>query len=422
MYTYDANFFISNQHKIKQILIRFFTEKLTRQNEPTIKKGENEKSFEIACRIFKRGFLTKIDKEDKISIPPLYFKNENQFLGEGCFYIIDEQVFLKHNSRFREINKSNVYLFKASEAKKCWKTLIHILEAILKAKQVSQIQKIFIIGGGITLDIGSFAASILNTPYYSFPTTLLAAVDASVGGKTGINFLPYGKNQIGLFSSPQEFYIDISFFKTLPYEEFLCGLVECIKHSYIYGTFDKDKEYFDKILDKKLNEVNLNKIIEINYNYKKIIVEHDPFEMKKIRSLLNLGHTVGHILESLAELKYISPLPHGFAVGHGLLFLQKNNFIIMPEDMIRTLKLICKNNLLVCLEPLSLETILKLLEHDKKNLNRDFVQFTVPEYAFLSEPKNILSDLNEKTLNKKETASRILDFLNTCIEVNAFPS
>ncbi|MGL4688123.1 MAG: 3-dehydroquinate synthase [Fusobacteriaceae bacterium] len=174
------------------------------------------------------------------------------------------------------------------------------------------------LGGGVICDIGGYVASsyMRGIDFIQIPTSLLAQVDASIGGKVAINHRN-SKNLIGAFYQPKAVIIDTNFLKTLDKKEFISGMGEVIKHSLIKDNrdyFDFLNVNSDKILD--LNEELLIKMIKYSCEIKKYIVEHDEKE-NGIRSILNFGHTYGHALESIYKFKNI---PHGEGVAKGILF------------------------------------------------------------------------------------------------------
>jgi 3-dehydroquinate synthase len=162
-------------------------------------------------------------------------------------------------------------------------------------------------GGGVIGDMSGFAASIFlrGIEFIQIPTTLLSMVDSSVGGKTGINN-KYGKNLIGAFYQPEIVYIDTHFLSTLPQREFSAGMAEVIKMAVMF-----DKEYFENLENESLN---LEEIIKRSVELKAWVVNQDEKE-KGIRSVLNYGHTFGHVIENLTNYKtYL----HGEAVAIGM--------------------------------------------------------------------------------------------------------
>jgi 3-dehydroquinate synthase len=168
------------------------------------------------------------------------------------------------------------------------------------------------LGGGVIGDMAGFAAATLlrGLPFIQIPTTLLAMVDASVGGKTAVNH-PAGKNLIGAFHQPLAVWIDPSVLRTLPPREFRSGLAECIKHDLIrdaQGVADLERK-----LDAGLRESDWAELVAHNVAIKAKVVAADPFE-KGERAHLNLGHTFGHAIESVSRYAY----SHGESVALGM--------------------------------------------------------------------------------------------------------
>ncbi len=171
------------------------------------------------------------------------------------------------------------------------------------------------LGGGMVTDLGGFAASTFKRgiKYINIPTTLLAMVDASVGGKTGINFNGL-KNEVGVFSPAEFVLIDTSFLKSLDTYNLLSGYAEMLKHG-IISTTDHWAELLNFDMD-NIDYTALQALVAQSVQIKENIVEQDPYE-KGIRKALNLGHTVGHAFESLA-LETNHPVLHGYAVAWGI--------------------------------------------------------------------------------------------------------
>ncbi len=171
------------------------------------------------------------------------------------------------------------------------------------------------IGGGVVTDLGGFAASTFKRGirFINIPTTLLGAVDAAIGGKTGINFNGL-KNEIGNFNEAMAVIVSTIFFATLPVEEIKSGYAEMIKHGLL-----SDKETLDNLLQYNFSSPDPDKLLLLlqqSIEVKRKIVKEDPHE-HGIRRALNLGHTAGHAFESLA-MKRMEPIPHGYAVAWGL--------------------------------------------------------------------------------------------------------
>jgi len=178
---------------------------------------------------------------------------------------------------------------------------------------------IIALGGGVTGDIAGFLASayMRGIPFVQVPTTLLAQVDSSVGGKTGVD-LPEGKNLFGAFYQPKAVYIDIDVLQTLPREELLGGLAEVIKYGIIRDGdfFTYLEEYRRKIL--QLEDESIEKVICRCCEIKAEVVESDEQE-EGLRKILNYGHTLGHAIEGASNFQLI----HGLAVAIGMVAASK---------------------------------------------------------------------------------------------------
>ncbi len=171
------------------------------------------------------------------------------------------------------------------------------------------------IGGGMVTDLGGFAAATFKRgiTFINIPTTLLGAVDAAIGGKTGINFNGL-KNEIGAFAPAHTVIISTRFFDTLSRKELLSGYAEMIKHSLLDSA-----EAYDTLLNRNITACDKDTLLPLlqkSVSVKERIIEADPKE-KGIRKALNLGHTIGHAFESHA-LHHNRPIPHGYAVAWGI--------------------------------------------------------------------------------------------------------
>jgi len=169
------------------------------------------------------------------------------------------------------------------------------------------------LGGGVISDMGGFAAMTYKRGihFIHIPTTLLAMVDASIGGKLGIDFHSI-KNAVGLFAEPRAVFIYPDFIKTLEKRELLSGFAELIKHALIY-----DKNFWKYLTNANFENIDWEAVVKKSLQIKKEIVSIDPFE-KSLRKILNFGHSVGHALESYF-METESPLKHGEAVAIGMI-------------------------------------------------------------------------------------------------------
>lgn len=220
------------------------------------------------------------------------------------------------------------------------------------------------LGGGVITDMGGFVAATYKRgiDFINVPTTLLAMVDAAVGGKTGIDYLGF-KNQIGSFYEPIATFIDADFLKTLPKEQLLSGFAEVLKHGLI-----ADSNYWNDCTQVNFDSLNWNEIIKKSISIKEQIVLSDPLE-KGDRKKLNFGHTIGHAVESYFLSKN-TPILHGYAVAAGMLcesYIALKKGVLSKEafDLIEL-------NLLKIYEKLSFNIdafaeMIEYMKQDKKN-------------------------------------------------------
>ena len=271
------------------------------------------------------------------------------------------------------------------------------------------------LGGGMVTDLGGFAASTFKRgiAFINIPTTLLAMVDASVGGKTGINFCGL-KNEVGVFSEAQAVIICTRFLQTLDMQNVLSGYAEMLKHGLI-----SNKEHWAELLRFPIESLyrqdgqdssdgqdpsgGLASLLARSVAVKERIVEADPHE-QGLRKALNLGHTIGHAIEEWSFTPTPNPLLHGYAVAYGLvgeLYLSavKCHF---PTDRLRqTVQFVREHYGTPAITCNDYPALLRLMTHDKKN-TAGTINFT------------LLSDIGELQLNQSATDEEIreaLDFL-----------
>lgn len=303
------------------ILKAAFEKKFSRFDGWIIKNNKYKNAYIQASKIYKRGVQYKLQNNlpskpyiKKITYDINIFDvNDNEFKQillqyKNCFFIIDKNVFNKWNFLNKFKNKIIIY---CSENTKNFETVSKII------KHHKNNTQWVIIGGGVLIDIAAFAASLVNYSIIIVPTTLLAMIDVCVGGKTGINFYEYGKNQIGSFYFPDKVLIFKNWLNTLNKEQLSSGICEGIKHALLIKNFKLLKNMCKLSSDDLLAlDTNiLKKLILIKAN----IVKQDPFE-GSCRAILNLGHTLGHALETYAQHVTNTNIPHGKAVGIGLIF------------------------------------------------------------------------------------------------------
>lgn len=223
------------------------------------------------------------------------------------------------------------------------------------------------LGGGMVTDLGGFAASTFKRgmAYINIPTTLLSQVDASVGGKTGINFGGL-KNEIGVFNCASSVILSSTFLRTLDTENMLSGYAEMLKHGLL-----SSKEHWAELLTFDITTpdyATLQNLVAKSVAIKEEIVKEDPTE-KGIRKALNLGHTAGHAIESLA-LKEGRTILHGYAVAWGLLmelYLSARKCGFPAKEMHQMEAYIKEHYGKFLYECKHYETLYNFMSHDKKN-------------------------------------------------------
>ena len=303
---------------------------------------------------------------------------------DKLFVLVDEtthQLCLPVIAGFDCMQEAQCIVIGATDTHKTLDTLSHVW-AELQRMGATRHSLLINLGGGMVTDLGGFAASTFKRglAYINIPTTLLAMVDASVGGKTGINFGGL-KNEIGVFNNANSVILDTIFLKTMDQENILSGYAEMLKH----GLISEEKMWAELLnfnldhldgLDNLEFLVQLGRMLADSVAVKQRIVTEDPTE-HGIRKALNLGHTAGHAFESLALER--KPILHGYAVAYGLvvelyLCCVKTGF---PQNKMRQTVAFIKEH--YGRMPITCDDYPKLIElmhHDKKNVGTD-INFTL---------------------------------------------
>ena len=232
------------------------------------------------------------------------------------------------------------------------------------------------LGGGVIGDLGGFCAGtyMRGISFIQMPTTLLSQVDASVGGKLGVDFDGY-KNMVGLFQDPAAVIINTTFLKTLPYKELLSGFAELLKH----GLIANKKIWEELSAYEDITDLDFERIVYESVKIKKQVTEMDPTE-KGIRKILNFGHTIGHAVETLSFMTD-RPLLHGEAIAIGIVqesFLAKEKGFLSLEEYLYIKKSIKRLYGDKSKSLPEVEKIITVMELDKKNINGQ-IQFSLLE-------------------------------------------
>ena len=324
---------------------------------------------------------------------------------DRLFILVDEtteKLCLPVVSGFGCLQGAKVITIGATDANKTLQSISHVWEELGNGGATRHTLLINI-GGGMVTDLGGFAASTFKRgiQYINIPTTLLSMVDASVGGKTGINFNGL-KNEIGVFNNASSVILDTQFLQTMDRENILSGYAEMLKHGLISNekmwaellTFNVEAPDFGQ----------LQRMVAESVAVKQRIVTEDPTE-QGIRKALNLGHTVGHAFESFALRK--KPILHGYAVAYGLiceLYLSAVKCGFPSDKMHQTVSFIKEHYGKMTITCDDYPTLLELMTHDKKNVGSD-INFTL---------LGGIGDIRLNQISGKQEIYEALDFYREC--------
>lgn len=295
----------------------------------------------------------------------------------------------------------SVFTFNAGEENKNLATVQNLYEALVM-EGLDRKSLLIALGGGVVGDLTGFAAAtyLRGISFIQIPTTLLAQVDSSVGGKTGVDFLKY-KNMVGAFHQPSLVYMNLNTLKTLPQKEFACGMGEVLKTGLIC-----DKNFYEFVCGSKDQITSLelpviSKMVRRCCEIKAGVVERDPKEQGE-RALLNLGHTIGHAVEKQMNFRLL----HGQCVGLGMIaaaYISMKRGLLSKEEY-ETIRNGCFIfGLPLSVEGLNKEDILMATKKDKKmengsvkfilmdGIGKTFIDKTVTDKELLEGIEEILS-------------------------------
>ena len=297
---------------------------------------------------------------------------------DRIFVLTDEttqQLCWPKIKNFKALKNSTPIIIKATDTHKNLDTLSQVWQALSNGGATRHSLMINL-GGGMVTDLGGFAASTFKRgiDFINIPTTLLAMVDASVGGKTGINFGGL-KNEIGVFSDSRVVIINTQFLDTLDHDNICSGYAEMLKHGLI-----SDERTWAELVTFDLDTPDLSQLqrmVAESIKVKERIVEADPHE-HGIRKALNLGHTMGHAFESFA-MRRGTPILHGYAVAYGLiseLYMSARKTAFPTDRMHQTVRFIRENYGTINITCDDYPTLIELMHHDKKNTS-GIINFTL---------------------------------------------
>ncbi len=330
--------------------------------------------------------------------------------SKRLFTIVDGKLFDYHKQKLEDfffqlnISEKDLFKFQAKEGNKTFAKLMEILKSLID-RGFGRDTLILAIGGGITGDVVGFASAVFmrGVPYINFPTTLLADVDSSIGGKTGINFYE-GKNLIGAFHQPKAVIIDLDFLHSLPKEELLCGLGEIIKYAFLFSEdlFLFLKRNIKAVFDLK-TEI-LKRLIVDSVRLKASVVKKDEKE-SGYRKILNLGHTIAHAL----EIEQNHGIKHGAAVIFGIvasLFISEELGLIKKNYLNDYFSIFEELKSLIKLSKIKHNELIPLLLKDKKNRGQKI------KFVLLRKISDVIIDVdvpNEIILNSVRKAEEFFN-------------
>lgn len=317
------------------------------------------------------------------------------------YFFVDSVVAESAMQRWREYAQTSHWLIKKNSSKDLGE--VEKLWHWLHEQGATRHSLLVCVGGGTVTDLGGYAAATFKRgiPYINVPTTLLAMVDASTGGKTGFDFAGV-KNEIGCFYPPIDTYIETSWLSTLPYEEILSGYAEMIKHALIADR----KEYIRLLASEPMEDIDSK--IHASIYIKQQVVANDPLETG-YRKVLNFGHTIGHALEAYSHRTdthnklEIGPLRHGYAVMQGMvsaLYLSVIETNCNREVLRQMSHYLIEHYGRPTCKCSDYDSLLALMRGDKKNERYGEIAFT------------LLEDIGQPVVNQVVSEERIKEALD----------
>ena len=317
--------------------------------------------------------------------------------------IVDKKIPTKFKNKIKKIlSRYDIFIFEynSSEKLKSFKFANTLVEKLL-SRNFNRSDLVLGFGGGVIGDFSAFVASILKRGinFINVPSTLLAQVDSSIGGKTGVNS-KYGKNLIGTFYQPKLVISDIDLLNSLPKREIICGYAEILKHAII-----SDKKLFEwlKINSKKIlnnrDFISLKTAIYKSCTIKANFVTKD-FREKNLRMVLNFGHTFAHAIE--AKNKFSKKINHGEAVLMGMILAAKLSYlkkITTKKNLIELITIYKNNNLNYKIDNFfkkkDYDSIVNYMVNDKKNNDKNINLILLKNIGKTTKPGQFKMTLNE---------------------------
>lgn len=405
-----------------------------------------ERVAKLAASLFKRGGHALVDTNTgrvfqllnlqtnelcQSETPVFFYKTVDHFFTQSgaansetdSFFICDKSVLNLHPALEKYLNqiKPSPFVFDPSEQNKTIATVLQVINVVKTAPK-----KVIVIGGGVCCDVGALAGSLLEAQVHLIPSTLLSAVDAGIGGKSGVNHPKAGKNQIGRFVHLSSVSVITELFRTLTPSQVRQGVAEMVKHSFLAGTFAEWQASLLPLLESgeifSFEPADLIELIQQNIAFKSKVVTLDPID-NDLRNLLNFGHTIAHLIEACQTSKSLTPpsphshsISHGIAVAVGMLALAEAQLIARkPEDFFHFLKKILSAEKVAFPIDLNLSSKASarhFLQQDKKRTNKEsgMVRLIAPRYGAMSQLEKLGSRLQFMKDNTLEIKSD--EFIN----------
>lgn len=320
-------------------------------------------------------------------------------LDETCFIVIDSNLYdIYKDELFNNIPDNQLYIINAIEEKKTIDTALEICE-IMTNIPAKRNARLISFGGGIVQDVTGFVANILyrGIHWTFYPTTLLAACDSCIGGKTSLNYKKF-KNLLGTFFPPDEIRICTPFFKSLTERDFQSGLGEVVKFNVMFG--EKGIVNIENNIDKLLarDDAKLLEFVKSSLSFKKDFIEEDEFD-KGVRIHLNFAHTFGHAFETMSNYE----IPHGTAVAMGTIVANRISLergwltedkVLRVEDVLWKIIHVNAEHIQV-----SMDDIISAIHKDKKQVGKELTAVLMKDDMKLQIVHDVQRDEIEKAIN-----------------------
>lgn len=318
--------------------------------------------------------------------------------SQEIFFVFDAHVYELYKSELPKIPTDRLYLLEALESNKNMSTVLNICEQMttMAAKRNTHLVSV---GGGIVQDITGFVANCLyrGIKWTFYPSTLLAACDSCIGGKSSLNYKGF-KNLLGSFYPPDEIYIYPQFFSTLSNKDYCSGLGEVVKFNVIAGgsRFDHLEQDIDDILMHDYKK--LLSYVHTSLEFKKNFIEEDEFD-RGIRILLNFAHTFGHALESVSDYA----VPHGSAVAIGMMIANNISFQrgFLEKEYTNRIAHVCKKilgNIVIKSDWKNIDDWIAAIRKDKKQTSESINAVLIKKDKKLAIFKDIEKNEIEKAI------------------------